>query len=604
VTGTSGLEGYLDVEERESRRIDTGNLRRLAGHILRHRASLAGGLLMVVTGTAAALAEPRLFGFAIDDAIVPGNWPRLRELAIIYLGVICVRGVAAVFQGYLFELLGQRVTQDLRVALYTRLQRLPVAVFDKNPAGRLLTRVTNDVAALAEMFSAGFLSILSNALLVLGIIVWLFVLDFRLGLITAAVLPPLAAASVYFSGKLRIAYRDARSKLSALNAFLAENLLGMRVVHLFNREKLHLERFDRVNQWYADAQIGSVKVFALFQPAITVSSGIAMSLVIWYGGSGALHGSIKPGVLVAFFSYVLSLFQPLRELADKWNIFLSGMASAERIFSILDWEAEPDSERATLPAVPLEGVKGHIVFENVWFAYSGEHWVLRDFSLELKPGARVGIVGHTGAGKTTLISLLMRFYDPQRGRILLDGKDLRDYDKRRLRATIGIVQQDVFLFSGGFADNVDFFGSTERDGARAAESARVRSALVRLGADRWLEGRESFGERGGGLSMGQRQLLAFARALAHEPAVWILDEATANMDSETERRLQGALDAASSGRTRLLIAHRLATVRDADVIAVLRRGALVERGRHDELLALDGLYARLYRFQQATAGLG
>ncbi len=586
----AGLEAYLDVEEREQRKIQKGTLGRLILQILRHPGPLGGGLALVLLGTAATLLEPRLFGYAIDAAIVPRNWVRLMQLTRLYALTVLVRLGAMMGQAYLFELLGQRVTHELRTQLFSHLQRLPVSVFDRNPAGRLMTRVTNDVASLGEMFTAGFVSIISNALTVLGILAWLLVLDLRLGLIAASVFPLLLGLSVYFSLRLRVSYREARSKLSALNAFLAENIFGMRVVHLFNRIERHLERFGRLNQWYADAQMATVRIFALFQPSITVASGLSIALVIAFGGRMALDGSLKVGVLVAFFSYVMSLFQPVRELADKWNIFLSGMASAERIYSILDWETELKDDESRLPAEPYE-LRGHIVFEAVWFAYNGapgaEHWVLQDFNLEILPGQRVGVVGHTGAGKTTLISLLMRFYEPQKGRILIDGRDIREYDKRRLRASIGIVQQDVFVFSGSMDDNITFWGTTP-DPRDELSELKLRDA-------------GELNERGSNLSMGERQVLAFRRAHAARPRVWILDEATANIDSETERKLQKALDQASESRTAILIAHRLATVRQADQILVLHKGRVVEQGAHGSLMERDGLYARLFRYQMTMA---
>lgn len=598
MSSSSGLEAYLEQDDRlDSRNVRIRSVARLFGMIGRHRKAMWLGVAMIALGTFATLLEPRLFGYAIDEAIVPRQWERLVQLAVIYLVVVIARVVAVISQGYLFEWLGQRVTQDLRVQLFSHLMRLPVAVFDQQPAGRLLTRVTNDVASLGEMFSAGFVSIVSNTLMVLGILVWLLVLDLRLGLIAAAVFPILVAASVYFSKLLRGAYRDSRSRLSALNAFLAENLNGMKVVNLFNRQRLHLERFDRINQWYTDSLISTVRVYALFQPAITVASGISMALVIAFGGKAVQGGGLKVGVLVAFFSYVLTIFQPVREIADKWNIFLSGMISAERIFSILAWPTEMEDRGLKAPEVePLGELKGHIVFENVWFAYEPERWVLKDFSLEIQPGMRVGVVGHTGAGKTTLISLLMRFYEPQRGRILLDGKDLREYDKRRLRASIGIIQQDAFVFSGAIQDNITFWRDPQSAGAQAA-----REALSAMGFGRWWEGSGGWAirERGTNLSMGEKQVLAFGRAVAARPRIWILDEATANMDSQTEHMLQQSLEKASSGRTQILIAHRLATVKAADLILVLHKGVLQESGRHGDLLAQGGLYARLYRFQEA-----
>jgi ATP-binding cassette subfamily B multidrug efflux pump len=599
---SSGLEGYIEQDEAlDSRNVRLGSVARLFRMIGGHRGAMAIGVLTIGIGTFAALLEPRLFGYAIDEAIIPMRWNALVRLGVAYLVIVVVRVAAVIAQGYLFEYLGQRVTQDLRVQLFSHLQRLPVSTFDKQPAGRLLTRVTNDVASLNEMFSAGFVSIVSNSLMVLGILVWLMVLDLKLGLIAASVFPFLIAASVYFSRLLRGAYRDSRSRLSALNAFLAENLNGMKVVNLFNRQKLHLERFDRVNQWYTDSLISTIRVYAVFQPTITVASGISVALVIGFGGQQVLHGSLKLGVLVAFFSYVLTLFQPVREIADKWNIFLSGMISAERIFAILAWPTELEaSDDRRKEVEPIEELRGHIVFENVWFAYEGdsgsERWILKDFSLEIQPGMRVGVVGHTGAGKTTLISLLMRFYEPQRGRILLDGKDIRAYDKRRLRASIGIIQQDAFVFSGTLKDNVTFWRDEASPGAMAA-----RKALAGMGFERWWSSDDALTlrERGSNLSMGEKQVLAFARAIAGQPRIWILDEATANMDSQTEESLQRSLEEASQSRTSILIAHRLATVKAADVILVLHRGALQEKGSHTELLALNGLYARLYRYQEA-----
>jgi ATP-binding cassette subfamily B protein len=586
------FDAYLDVEERESKKIRSGTLWRLLRQVLVHWVPFTLGILAIFIGTFAALMEPRLFGYAIDEAIVPGNFQRLTQLALIFFGVICLRIVMMIGQGYLFEVLGQRVTQDLRCMLFSHLSRLRTSDLDRYPVGRLLTRVTNDVAAIGEMFSGGIVAMLSNALMIGGILVWLLALDLKLGLIAMSVFPLLLAASVYFSIKLKISYRESRSRLSALNAFLAENLLGMKVVHLFNRRLIHFTRFERFNQWYSDAQISTIRVFAFFQPTITVSSGISMALVIWFGGNAAAAGTIKVGVLFAYFSYVLSLFQPVRELADKWNVFLSGMASAERIFSMLEWSVELESQQLEAPAAAIPGLRGNIVFENVWFAYEGERWILRDLSFEIPAGHRFGVVGHTGAGKSTLISLLMRFYEPQRGRILLDGRDIREYDKRALRASIGIVQQDVFIFSGTFEDNISFWGAL----AGGECNPEISGPLLRLRESR---DQSLLQEKGSNLSMGERQVVAFARARAANPRIWILDEATANMDSGTEAVLQQSLDQASVGKTSIFIAHRLATVRSANCILVLHRGSLVEKGSHQELMLKDGLYSRLFRYQAA-----
>ncbi|MEK6578085.1 MAG: ABC transporter ATP-binding protein, partial [Bdellovibrionota bacterium] len=368
----------------------------------------------------------------------------------------------------------------------------------------------------------------------------------------------------------------------------------------------NLARFDRINQWYTEAQIGTVRVFALFQPSITVFAGIALSLVIYHGGQATLIGSLKPGVLVAFFAYVQSMFQPMREIADKWNIFLSAMASAERVFSVLEWPVELRDEETKAPARPLVGVQGHLIFENVWFAYEDEKWILRDFNLEIYPGSKVGIVGHTGAGKTTLIALLMRLYEPQKGRILLDGKDLKEYDRRSLRATFGVVQQDAFLFSGTFKDNITFWAA-DPSHENASGFFKVSALLTRLGLEKWW-GPQGSGqpelhlqERGANLSIGEKQVLGFSRALYSDPKVWILDEATSNMDSGSEHELEQALDNAAQGDTMIMVAHRLATVRRADTIVVLNKGVLIEKGNHTELLNQNGLYARLHRYQVAQA---
>ena len=584
------LDRFLDTEESNS--VRKGTALRFLQAALRYPRLLCASCAIMIIGTAAALIEPRLFGYAIDDAIVPKNWPRLQQLTLIFLSLSIIRVLAMIAEGYLFESLGQAVTQDLRMAVFSRLQRLPLVLFDKHPAGRLMTRVTNDISALTEVFSGGIVLLVSNALLVAGVLIWLLILDLRLGLITLSVFPLMLYAAIRFSQQLQIAYREARSRLSALNGFLAENLMGIRVVHLFNREEVHARRFARLNQWYADAQTASIRTYAFLQPATTVAGGISIALVIWFGGNQALTGGLPLGVLVTFFAFALTLFRPLREMADKWNIFLAGLAAAERIFSVLEWPVElPEPDTQAPSAEPLE-LKGEIVFENVWFAYQEERWVLRNFSLTIPAGSRLGIVGHTGSGKTTLINLLMRFYEPQRGRILLDGKDLREYDKRQLRARLGLVQQDLFLFAGSLTDNVTRF-STE-----AGVNAEALLVEVRVTPTRILA------ERASNLSAGERQLVAFARTRAANPSIWILDEATSNMDSTSERVIDRAIRRTAQGKTLIVIAHRLATMRMCDQIIVLNKGQLVEAGDHETLLERDGLYARLFRYLQVAEMAG
>ena len=590
----TSLEDFLETEEREQRRFQnltfSQSTVRMMRLILKHPWPFLGGATLIVLGTCAAILEPRIFGYAIDEAILPGRWDRLKGVGLVLFLTIGVRIGSTIQQTYLFEVLGQRVTQDLRLQLFSQLERLSLTVHSKHPPGRLLTRVTNDIASLNEMFSSGFVSMFCNLLLVLGTLIGLLVLDFQLAAISLSVFPVLVILSFYFSKRLIRAYQDSRSKLSALNAFLAENLSGMKIVHLFNRQDLHFNRLNRLNFWYAEAQTASVRVYALFQPTITICAGISVALAMLFGGDRTLHGQLKLGVLVAFFSYLMALFQPVREIADKWNIFLSGMTAAERIFSILDWPVEMACDQVETRPQAIEGVQGKIQFENVWFAYQGENWVLKDFSLEVQAGERIGVVGYTGSGKTTLINLLMRFYDPQRGRILLDGRDLKTYDLRSLRASIGMVQQDVFLFSGTFEENITFWKPSLDD--------RVQDILSELQLE--AQAGKALLEKGVNFSMGERQMIAFARALAIEPRIWILDEATANLDSRTEEVLQKAVTQAAQGKTSLFIAHRLATVQSADRILVLHQGHLVESGTHSELVEQGGVYSRLYRLQ----GLG
>jgi ABC-type multidrug transport system fused ATPase/permease subunit len=519
-------------------------------------------------------------------------------MAIAYLGLIFVRIVGSIGQQYAFEILAQRLMQRLRLRVFSLYQRLPVSTYDKTPVGRLITRLTNDTSSMSEMFSSGFVTFFGNLLFIFGGMVWIFYLNWRLALVSVSVFPLLLFFSVRFSKQLVVAYRDARMRISALNAFLAENILGMKIVHLFNRIPLHLRRFSEVNESYSQAQIASVRVYAYFQPLITWCSGAGVALVLACGGAMALGKvpgrwgtAVTPGELVTFVSYLLALFQPIREVVDRWTVFLSGMTSAERIYSLFDWATELREDEANIPHVAAPKIHGAIEFENVWFAYDDENWVLRDFSLRIEPGQRIGVVGHTGAGKTTLISLLLRFYEPQRGRILIDGKDIREYAKRGLRDRIGIIQQDVFLFSGKVSDNISLWKERDRN-------PRATTALTEMGFAKDLD--LPLDERGSNLSMGERQILAFARAIEKDPDVWILDEATANVDSDTEIRFGRSLDRATEGKTLLMIAHRLATIRKSDLIVVLHKGNLVEKGDHASLLKSGGYYARLYRYQEAV----
>ncbi len=594
-SGMLSLQYDPEHEEAGQRAQFIATLRRLAAPILQEWRLIIPGVLLIGTGTFATVLEPRLLGWIVDLGVLARDVSKLQQLVGLFLAIEGLRVASLIFQAYCFDRLGQRVMQRLRVELLAHLQRLPAAVYDRVPTGRLVTRVTNDVSAMAEMFSAGFVTILGNFLTITGILISLFVLDWRLGLISGGIFPLLAWAARHFSLRLRDAYRSARQKLSGLNAFIAENILGMKIVQLFNREPLHLKRFEQINARYAEAQAGSVKVFALFQPSITLAAGISAALVIYHGGERVAAGLLPVGVLVSYFGYVQALYQPMRELAEKWNLFLSGMTAAERIFSVMDWELEEPGS-ALLPPVRPRGIRGDIAFEGVWFAYKNEEWVLRDLSFQVRAGEKIGLVGHTGAGKSTITSLLLRFYEPQKGRITIDGTDIRSIPRRELRSIFGIVQQDAFLFSGSIEENISLWRSFEGD-----EREKLDKVLTALDRPHWLRhGGLMLDERGGNLSMGERQILSFARALSQNPSIWILDEATANIDSATEGKIGALLAHAYEGHTALVVAHRLATVRDADQILVLNRGVLVEQGPHAELVSKDGLYSRLYRYQEVA----
>jgi ATP-binding cassette subfamily B multidrug efflux pump len=572
------------------------------------------GLSLSLVSTGATLFEPWLIGFAIDHLLLqPSGQPlgtpsafaeamgrllpvTLPWMALVLALTVFIRMVSTVGQAYLFEWVGQDLAFRLRQEIFDHILHLPIPTHDRNPAGRLLTRVSNDVSSLAEMFSAGFISILTNTLLVFGILVGLLALDLRLGLVAWSIFPVLFFASAHFSRRLRKAYREARSRLSTLNSFLAESLVGMRVIQLFSRESRQLERFSRVNAAYADAQLATVRVFAVFQPTITLASGITLALLIFVGGKFVIAGQLRVGTWVTFFSYALAAFQPIREISDKWNTFLSGMVSAERIFSIFDWTPE---ERPVVSESHSGAIRGEIEFQNVWFAYEGENWVLRDFSIKIPAESQVGVVGHTGAGKTTLISLLLRFYEPTQGRILLDGRDLREWDQTLLRRRIGLISQEVYLFSGALEENLGLGESLSED-----TWAQIREAASAIDFDLDAALGRNSQERGGNWSLGERQILAYFRALAQKPMLWVLDEATANVDSDSESKLMKVMQKSFQGRTSFLIAHRLSTVRNADLILVLHQGRLIEWGTHQKLIQQKGAYRRLYDLQDLAHSHG
>ena len=585
---------------------DARLMRRLLGYLRPHGRSVGVALAAISAGSVLQLAQPWLTKVAIDDHIAPGELDGLDRIALAFLLVLAGSFVLEYVQTWTMQMMGQRIMFDLRMEIYRHLQRLDLRFYDRNPVGRLMTRVTSDVDTLNELFTSGVVTVFRDVFLLAGIMIVLLWMDWRLALVTFAVLPAIAWVTHWFRMNARESYRRVRIQIARINAFLQENISGMATVQLFRREARNFEQFERINRAHRDANVESIFYYATFYPAIEVLGAVATALIIWYGGGRAIQGTVEIGVLVACLQYSQRFFRPISDLSEKFNILQSAMASSERIFGLLDTPVEIASPPAAIAApwptpVPVRPGKGprpcggRIRFENVWFAYRDDEYVLRDVSFEVGPGERVGVVGATGAGKTTLINLLMRFYDVDRGRITIDGLDIRELPLPALRQRFGLVLQDIYLFSGSVRDNI-------RLGHDEIDDAEVRAAAASVHASRFIErlpaGFDSeVGERGASLSVGQRQLLSFARALAFAPEMLLLDEATSSVDTDTERLIQDALHVLMAGRTTIAIAHRLSTVQDMDQILVLHKGELREVGTHQQLLARRGLYRTLYQLQ-------
>ena len=581
---------------------DARLIRRLLGYVRPYReiTLLAIGLLLLASFT--DLVGPYLYRVAIDRYIVPGakggatagNLRGVAGVAALYLLILGVGFGARWLQGYLMQFVGQRAMYDLRMHVFEHIQALSMAFFSRTPVGRLLTRVTNDVDALNELITSGVVAVFGDIATLFGIVAVMLWMDWRLSLVVFSVVPLVYVVTEQFRVRARDAYRAVRTRLARINAYLNEQIMGVTVVQLFTRERESLRRFETLNDDYLDASLSATRNFSRFYPAIQVVGTIAVALLLWYGGGRVVQHAVTLGVLVAALQYADRFFEPIRDISDKFNIFQAAMASSERIFRLLD---EPLSLQDPPDPVPLPRVAGRLEFRDVWFAYEEDDgWVLRGVSLAIEPGQTVAVVGHTGAGKTSVINLLMRFYDPQRGQVLIDGIDVRGVRQRELRRHIGLVLQDVFLFAGTIADNI-------RLGNTAITDEQVRQAARFVGADRFITGLPEgylteVQERGARLSVGQKQLIAFARAIAQNPdIILVLDEATSSVDAETELLIQQAMAKVLRGRTSIIIAHRLSTIQHADRIIVLHKGRIAEQGTHNELLDRGGIYAKLYQLQ-------
>ena len=572
---------------------DARLMRRLLQYLRPYWRQVCVALAAIVAGSAASLAQPYLIKVAIDRYIAVGRLDGLDRIALLYLVILVTAFAAEYVQTWSMQFTGQRIMFDLRMSIYAHLQRLDLRFYDRNPVGRLMTRVTSDVDVLNDLFTSGVVTVFSDALTLVGIMVMMLVMNWRLALVTFAVLPIIVGISQWFRKNVRDSYRVVRGWIARINAFLQENITGMATVQLFRREALNFQRFDEIDRKHRDANVDSIFYYAVFYPAVEAVGSLAAALIIWYGGGRHLSGALTIGSLVAFLQYSQRFFRPISDMSEKFNILQAAMASSERIFKLLD---EPVViAPPAVPAVRPAPAAGHIVFDGVWFAYNDDNFVLRDVSFDVKPGERVGIVGATGSGKTTLINLLLRFYDVSRGRITVDGVDVRRLDLGDLRGLFSLVLQDVHLFSGTIADNI-------RLGHPSIDDDRLRRAARAVHAEPFIERMpngfaSAVAERGSTLSVGQKQLLSFARALAFDPRVLVLDEATSSVDTETELVIRDALRVLMAGRTTIAIAHRLSTIQDMDKILVLHKGQLREAGTHQELLAQRGIYFKLFELQ-------
>jgi len=590
---------YIQADELENKSVDRTLMVRILAYLKPYRKLVVFSIVLLIFVSMLQLAPPFLTKLAIDRYLEPvgqlseeGRMAGLVKVVLVFAGVLLLGFVASYVQIYTMGFVGQRVMFDLRMQIFRRLQKMEVRFFDRNPVGRLMTRLTSDVEVLNEMFTSGVVAIFLDIFTLAGIVVVLIYLNVKLALITFTVLPFLFICAHIFRAKARDSYRKVRIRLAALNAFLQENVTGMSVVQMFNRERPQFDRFSAFNKDLYDAHIMSVMAYAVFFPTIELLSAIAIALILYFGGVGVIDNVMTFGALVAFIQYAQRFYRPISDLSEKYNVLQAAMASSERIFQLLDRESAIQS-----PPHPrlLTTDASEVVFDHVRFAYNKGEDVLHDLSFRVAPGEKLAIVGYTGAGKTTIINLLARFYDVNDGRILVGGHDIREYDLADLRRHIATVLQDVFLFSGSVAHNIhlgnpDITREQMEDVARYINAERFIERLPR-GYD------EEVGERGSSLSVGERQLLSFARALVYNPSILVLDEATSSVDTETEFLVQDALRKFMADRTSIVIAHRLSTIRYVDRIIVLHKGRIIEEGTHTELLAAGGLYSKLYELQ-------
>ena len=566
-------------------------LRRLLTYVQPYRGVFIGLIVLTVAAAVLSTVRPALIQRMIDVDINNNDWAGLNRSTLWLLLLLVVNTLVSYLQTYYGGWLGQYIVRDIRTDLYKHLLSLKLSFFDRTPIGVLVTRNISDVETLADVFSEGLAAMVGDLLQIVFLMIFMFWTNWQLALISLSVIPPLLFSTYVFKEKVKGSFQEVRNAVAKLNSFVQEHLTGMNVVQIFNNEDREFKKFEAINQEHTKANIKSVLYYSIYFPVAEVLGAIGVGLLVWYAAQGQIEGTISKGALIAFIMYNSLFFRPIRQIADRFNTLQLGLVSTERLLKLLDNK----DLVATSGTAPVPKLQGDVQFDHVSFAYNEPEWVLKDISFHVKPGQTVAFVGATGAGKTSIINLLSRFYDIQKGHIRVDGQDLREYDLSQLRRQIGVVLQDVFLFAGSIRDNITL-------GNRAIGDAKIWEAAALVGAQRFIE-RLPGGldypvmERGATLSVGQRQLISFVRALVYEPSVIVLDEATSSVDSETEELIQEAIDKLMEGRTALVIAHRLSTIQKADRIIVLDRGEIKETGTHDELLRQNGYYAQLYHMQ-------
>ncbi|MDA3860767.1 MAG: ABC transporter ATP-binding protein [Melioribacteraceae bacterium] len=590
--GNNSAKSQNPDDEILGKAYDSKLMKRLLSYVKPYKKYVVAAIFVNIVVAALGAIRPYLTKIAIDDYIVNSNYDGLVTISAILFGTLIFQAIAQYFLTYYTQLMGQNIIYDLRVKLFAHVQKLALKYFDKTPIGRIVTRVTNDVESLNELFASGIVMIFSDIFIIIWILIFMFAMEWELTLVSLSVLPFLIYATFLFRRKVRESYRDVRFQLARLNSYMQEHITGMSIIQLFSKEKKEKTNFAEINDAHKIANINSIFYFAVFFPIVEMLSSGAVALIIWYGGGNVIQGTMTIGVLFAFIQYTEMFFRPIRDLSEKYNIMQTAMASSERIFKLLD--NDTIIENPTSPKA-INNFTGNVDFKNVWFAYNKEEYVLKDISFSVNTGETVAIVGATGAGKSSIINLLNRFYDVNKGSILVDGIDIRDISKEDLRNHISIVLQDVFLFSGTIASNINLGDSsiTEEQIINASKTVGAHGFISKLP--------EKYNavvkEKGATLSVGQKQLISFARALAFNPQILILDEATSSVDTETEILIQKAIEKLLKGRTSIVIAHRLSTIQNSDKIIVLHKGEIKEVGTHQQLLSKKGIYFKLYQLQ-------